>query len=68
MVDRLQSLSWPNLQLLAERYAGLDETAAPTAHRAFQTLLERTTRAVLLPAAVRRTSGRAASGPSAPAD
>ena len=53
MVDRLQSLSWPNLQLLAERYAGLDETAAPTAHRAFQTLLERTTRAVLLPAAVR---------------
>jgi hypothetical protein len=53
MVDRLQSLSWPNLQLLVERYAGLDETAVPATHRAFQALLERTTRAVLLPASVR---------------
>jgi hypothetical protein len=53
MVDRLSSLSWPNLQLLVERYARLDETAAPATHRAFQTLIERTTRTVLLPAAVR---------------
>jgi hypothetical protein len=53
MVDRLQSISWPNLQLLLQRYAGLDETAAPATHRAFQAILERTTRAVLLPASVR---------------
>lgn len=53
MVDRLSSLSWPNLQLLVDTYAGLDETATPATHRSFHRLLERTTRAVLLPAAVR---------------
>ncbi|MFM8633219.1 MAG: HEAT repeat domain-containing protein [Planctomycetia bacterium] len=53
MVDRLSALSWPNLRLVIDRYAELDATADPTAHRRFQTLLERTTRTVLLPASVR---------------
>jgi hypothetical protein len=53
MVDRFAALPWPGVRFVIERYAGLDEPVDPATHRAFQTLLERTTRTVLLPEAVR---------------
>jgi len=53
MVDRFAGLSWPGVRFVIERYAALDEPVDPAIHRAFRSLLERTTRTVLLPAAVR---------------
>jgi hypothetical protein len=53
MVDRFASLSWPSVRFVIERYAGLEEPVAPATHLAFRALLERTSRTVLLPAAVR---------------
>ena len=53
MVDRFAGLSWPGVRFVIERYAELDEPVAPALHRTFRPLLERITRTVLLPAAIR---------------
>ncbi len=49
MVERLAGISWPGLRLIMETYAGLGMDVEPHTHRAFQALLERTSREAVSP-------------------